>query len=49
MTFTLKWTQYADGKWAVAIRRIENQELIAVHSGARTYLWDLIVRRGYNR
>ena len=49
MTFKLKWTQYADGKWAVAIRRVDNDELIAVHSGTMSYLWDLVKKRGYNR
>lgn len=49
MTFKLKWTQYSDGKWAVAIRRIADNELIAVHSGTMSYLWNLVARRGYNR
>ena len=48
-TYRIEWKNWADGKVTANIYRVSDNVLVATHGGARTYVWNLIVRRGYNR
>ena len=46
--YRLDWKTWADGKVSVNVWGIEDNVLVATHGGKRDYVWNLIVRRGYN-
>jgi hypothetical protein len=48
-TYRLDWKNWADGKASVNVFRISDGVLIATHGGTRAYLWNLIVKRGFNK
>ena len=47
--YRIEWKNWADGTASAKVFRVADNSVVAVHAGKRDYVWNLIVRRGYNR